>query len=75
MMKATRAAAVKFYFYFIFILGKEGTNEKKGVLTEVTPALICEYGSHHPTTNFGGSKLGGNDGRKRIISSNTDTHL
>jgi len=41
---------------------------------EVTETLGGEGGSHHTATNPSGSKLGRDDGRKWVITTDTDTH-
>lgn len=45
------------------------------LLTKIPPALRCEDSSHHPSTNFGGCKLGRDNSTQRIVPANTNTHL
>ena len=68
-MREMRAAARKITDQY---LGNLGEMDQR---TEVTETLSSKCGSHHTTTNPGRSKLGGDDGRKWVVTTDTDTHL
>lgn len=40
---------------------------------ELTPTLRPEGGNHHATTDASGSEFGRDDGRSRVVSSDSDT--
>jgi hypothetical protein len=42
--------------------------------TKLTETLHGEDSTHHGTAPLGGSELGGDDGRKRVVTTDTDTH-
>ena len=68
-MREMRAAARKITDQY---LGNLGEMDQR---TEVTETLSSKCGSHHTTTNPGRSKFGGDDGRKWVVTTDTDTHL
>lgn len=49
-------------------------NESDDTSSELTDTLHGEDGAHHGTAPLSGSELRGNDGRKRVITTNTNTH-
>ena len=42
--------------------------------TELAPTLVCKHSGHETTTEMGGSELGRDDGRKRIVTADSDAH-
>ena len=69
-MRATREAADKILDQRLAELG--GIENGR---TKVTETLGGECGSHHTATNPSGSKLGRDDGGKRVITTDPNTHL
>ena len=69
-MRATRQAAGGMVDQFLCNLGN-----MEDLHTKVTEALGGEGGSHHTATNPSGSKLGGDDGRKRVVATDAEAHL
>ena len=69
-MREMRAAAARILDQHLGNLG-----EMENGHTEVTKALGSEGGSHHTTTDPSGSKLGRDDGREWVVTTDTNTHL
>lgn len=69
-MREMRAAAVKRMNIFLGDLDR-AENER----TEVTETLGGEGSSHHAASNLSGSKLGGDNCGKWVITTDADTHL
>lgn len=69
-MRATRQAAVEMNDQYL-----GDPYQKVGLRTEVTKTLSGKGSSHHTTTNLGGSKFGGDDGGKWVVTADSHTHL